>query len=105
MEKETLTENSNHTKHTKLAMPSFGEFATNEWAFLGAPCDEIRSLVQSLEESLGDLANVIYLDESHKHDEEVENFGQIVKSGEYQQQQLVNHWNKNANRALLRSYD
>ena len=108
MGKETLTENKKlktHTKHAKLAMPSFGEYATNEWAFIGAPCDKIKSLVQTLEKSLGENASVIYLDESHNHKEDVASFQQVVKSGGSQQQQLAGQWNKNGNRALFRPYD
>lgn len=41
-------ETKKHTKHVKLTKPIGGDFHTEEWGIIGAPCDLIKDLAQKL---------------------------------------------------------
>lgn len=59
-----------HSKHARLARPITGEFHRQEWAILGTPCGDIRSLTASITAALGRRWQLGYLDEDHKEDQE-----------------------------------
>ncbi len=62
----TLKENKKHTKHTKLIKPIGGEFHTNEWALLGAPCSIINDFASKLASELSKSLRLGYIDASHQ---------------------------------------
>lgn len=102
MEKETSTE---HKKHAKLNQPSFGTFSTNEWAFIGAPCDRIRNIVAGIMEYGRHESSIIYIDESHnKHDKKAI-FVNALKQGEEVDFNITLGWNENLLRQQLRPYN
>ena len=59
-----------HQKHAKLTRPNYGNFARNEWAFLGTPCSEIKKLAFQLTESLSKKHKIGYVDADHKSADE-----------------------------------
>lgn len=58
-----------HSKHTKLSKPLYGEYHRNEWAILGTPCSEIRTLTSHIVSALGAKWKLAYLDADHKGQE------------------------------------
>ena len=58
-----------HSKHTKLSKPLYGEYHRNEWAILGTPCSEIRTLASHIVKGLGNKWQLAYLDADHKEEE------------------------------------
>jgi len=59
-------ETKKHTKHTALIKPLGGEYHKNEWAIIGAPCDVIQELAQSINDNLKEKYRVGFLDAAHK---------------------------------------
>ncbi|MCB0653402.1 MAG: NTP transferase domain-containing protein [Saprospiraceae bacterium] len=59
-----------HQKHTKLSRPNHGTFARNEWAIIGTPCSNIKSLAFELTQRLSAKYKVAYVDADHKGAEE-----------------------------------
>lgn len=55
-----------HQKHAKLTRPNLGNFARNEWSFIGTPCGEIKKLAFQLTQSLSKKYKVGYVDADHK---------------------------------------
>jgi molybdopterin-guanine dinucleotide biosynthesis protein A len=55
-----------HSKHTALIRTQLGNFGRNEWAFLGAPCDDIKSLAETIIAGLSPNANIAYADAQHR---------------------------------------
>lgn len=51
-------------KHAALARPALGNFGRNEWAIVGAPCDDIKALAGELISAIVP-AKVAYVDASH----------------------------------------
>jgi molybdenum cofactor guanylyltransferase len=70
-----------HQKHAKLAKPSHGNFARNEWAIIGTPCGNIQKLAKILSEKLPPpdcigmcpQYKTAYIDADHKAGDEGEN--------------------------------
>ena len=54
-----------HRKHAKLTRREFGNYASNEIAFLGTKCSTISNLVNQISEKLSPVYNLAYLDASH----------------------------------------
>jgi molybdopterin-guanine dinucleotide biosynthesis protein A len=54
-------------KHVALARPALGNFGRNEWAIVGAPCDDIKTLAGELISALAP-AKVAYVDASHANE-------------------------------------
>jgi molybdopterin-guanine dinucleotide biosynthesis protein A len=54
-----------HKKHASLVKPSLGNFARNEWAFVGAPCINIKLLADSIINALSATYKCAYADSSH----------------------------------------
>ena len=72
-----------HRKHANLVKPDLGTFARNEWAIIGAPCSVIKDLVLKLaSESKNRL---LYIDETHNHEESVNELSVSTKMGKEQQ--------------------
>lgn len=69
-----------HQKHTKLSRPNHGTFARNEWAIIGTPCGNIKSLAFELTEKLSAKYKVAYVDADHKGAEEENIIGRDKKS-------------------------
>jgi molybdopterin-guanine dinucleotide biosynthesis protein A len=59
-----------HQKHAKLTRPSLGNFARNEWSFIGTPCGEIKKLAFQLTQCLSKKYKVGYVDADHKSADE-----------------------------------
>jgi len=60
-----LKESKKHTKHTALIKPIGGEYHSNEWALLGAPCGIINKFAKDLGKQLSEKLKVGYIDASH----------------------------------------
>lgn len=54
-----------HQKHAAITRPSYGHFARQEWALLGAPCGVIKKLAFALIERLKDQYQLGYIDADH----------------------------------------
>lgn len=54
-----------HDKHPPMRRPDFGDFHTQEWAFLGAPCGVIQALVERLIPGLAAHYPLAYVDADH----------------------------------------
>ncbi len=54
-----------HKKHTDLERPAMGTFGRNEWAILGAPCEEIKSLADKIVRVLSPRHKCAYADAAH----------------------------------------
>jgi len=51
-------------KHAALARPALGNFGRNEWAIIGAPCDDIKAMAKQLLTALSP-AKIACVDASH----------------------------------------
>jgi molybdopterin-guanine dinucleotide biosynthesis protein A len=58
-----------HQKHAKLNRPRWGQYGRNEWAILGTPCGEIKSLAADLTHRLASSWSLAYIDADHKASE------------------------------------
>ncbi len=56
-----------HKKHSAITRPAFGNFARNEWAFVGAPCGDIKALADHVIAALASRYKCGYVDASHAH--------------------------------------
>lgn len=92
-----------HSKHAKLTKPNFGSFARNEWAFLGAPCDLIKNLVEAVSEVASEA--ILYIDESHNKDAEASKLSITTKKGGRQDFHKGLVWNKNNNFIQFNEHD
>lgn len=54
-----------HQKHAAITRPSYGHFARQEWALIGAPCGVIKKLAFALIERLKDQYQIGYVDADH----------------------------------------
>lgn len=70
-----------HTKHTALTAPAIGEYHRNEWAFLGAPCGNIKNLVNFISDSLSKKWSIAYADADHKSSELAEKDTDFLNKG------------------------
>ena len=59
-----------HNKHTKLARPSYGQFARNEWAIVGTTCDKIKALADIIIKELSSSYKCAYIDAQHSRADE-----------------------------------
>src|ERR1700740_2644619 len=57
-----------HRKHADLARPLLGNFARNEWAFVGAPCTAIKLLAGQIISALSQQYKCAYADTTHNDD-------------------------------------
>ena len=57
-----------HNKHKKLKKPIGGYYHRVEFGFIGAPCDIIRNLCQSVIDQLSSKYQLAYLDADHHRD-------------------------------------
>jgi molybdopterin-guanine dinucleotide biosynthesis protein A len=57
-----------HKKHADLARPLMGNFARNEWAFVGAPCTTIKLLAGQIINVLSPHYKCAYADTTHNDD-------------------------------------
>lgn len=55
-------------KHADLARPLMGNFARNEWAFIGAPCTTIKLLAGQIINALSPQYKCAYADTTHNDD-------------------------------------
>jgi len=51
---------------TSLIKPLGGDYHRNEWAIIGAPCDVIHKLAAEINEQIGKVFKIGYLDAAHK---------------------------------------
>ncbi len=58
-----------HEKHARVARPALGQFARQEWAVMGAPCDQIHGLISALCSRLGARHKIACLDADHHSSE------------------------------------
>jgi molybdopterin-guanine dinucleotide biosynthesis protein A len=54
-----------YKKHTTLIRPELGDFGRNEWAIVGAPCDDIKALATQIITALSAEAKIAYVDAQH----------------------------------------
>jgi molybdenum cofactor guanylyltransferase len=66
--KENNHPEKKHKKHADLASPLMGNFARNEWAFVGAPCTTIKLLAGQIISSLSPQYKCAYADTTHNDD-------------------------------------
>ena len=59
-----------HKKHTALIRPDLGQFGRNEWAIIGAPCDDIKALATQVITALSAIVKIAYVDARHKDEPE-----------------------------------
>ncbi|WP_299990856.1 NTP transferase domain-containing protein [uncultured Pontibacter sp.] len=60
-----------HSKHSKITRPAYGNFGRNEWAIVGAACGAIKALADALIKELSSRYTCAYVDAQHaKADEE-----------------------------------
>jgi molybdenum cofactor guanylyltransferase len=59
-----------HSKHSKIARPAYGNFGRNEWAIVGAPCGNIKALADALIKGLSPRYKCAYVDAHHAKDGE-----------------------------------
>jgi molybdopterin-guanine dinucleotide biosynthesis protein A len=62
-------EGKNKGRHEKLTLSSFGNFATSEYALIGAPCHIIRKTAEEIAHCLGE-EKCIYVDADHHSKED-----------------------------------
>jgi molybdenum cofactor guanylyltransferase len=60
-----------HSKHSKIARPAYGNFGRNEWAIVGAPCGNIKALADVLIKELSPRNKCAYVDAQHAKEGEV----------------------------------
>jgi molybdenum cofactor guanylyltransferase len=61
-----------HKKHSSLSRPALGQFHRHEWAFIGAPCGNIKKLAFALSEHLQDRCKIGYVDADHSGEQDPE---------------------------------
>ena len=76
-----ISQEKKHSKHTKLSKPVYGEYHRNEWAILGTPCAEIRTLASHIVKALGAMWKLAYLDADHKGEENEVDAKSLLKQG------------------------
>ncbi|AHM58986.1 bifunctional molybdopterin-guanine dinucleotide biosynthesis protein MobB/MobA [Flammeovirgaceae bacterium 311] len=54
-----------HKKHSAITRPAYGNFSRNEWAIVGAPCGDIKTLADRLIKSLSAYHKCAYVDAQH----------------------------------------
>ncbi|MBK9730828.1 MAG: NTP transferase domain-containing protein [Chitinophagaceae bacterium] len=59
-----------HKKHAELIKPAQGNFGRNEWAFMGAPCSDIKLLAAEIIGSLSANYKCAYVDAAHSKENE-----------------------------------
>lgn len=59
-----------HKKHADITRPSYGNFARNEWAIVGAQCNSIRTLAGDIFSALSHSYKCAYIDRQHANKEE-----------------------------------
>lgn len=57
-----------HSKHTKLTRPAFGNYHRNEWAIVGGPCTTVKLLADQVISALFPKYKCAYMDTSHNDD-------------------------------------
>jgi len=57
-----------HSKHTDLVRPSYGNFSRNEWAIVGGPCTIIKQLADQIISALSPVYKCAYVDTAHNDD-------------------------------------
>ena len=68
-----------HKKHTALIRPELGNFGRNEWAIVGAPCDDIKALAGQIIAALSAEAKIAYVDAQHT--DEAETMSPAIAAG------------------------
>jgi len=108
----TLKEDKKHSKHTALIRPQLGNFGRNEWAILGAPCGDIKTLAESIITALSAITKIAYLDAEHSDEPEAVSqrlaAGAALEYAEKQGETQLNYkgsFNNFHNRALFNSSD
>lgn len=70
----TSKETKKHTKHASLIKPLGGDYHSNEWAIIGAPCDIIHNLTKEINAQIGAAFKIGYLDAAHNAPEKENDF-------------------------------
>ncbi|GAB3924644.1 NTP transferase domain-containing protein [Mucilaginibacter myungsuensis] len=101
-----------HSKHTALIRPAYGNFGRKEWAFVGAPCGDIKRLAEGIIAELYKVAKVAYVDAVHADEPAPASArlaaGAYLEYTELEGQQQFNYngeLNAFQNRALFNSTD
>ena len=59
-----------HKKHADITRPSYGNFARNEWAIVGAQCNSIKTLAENIFSVLSPSYKCAYIDTQHTNKED-----------------------------------
>ena len=59
-----------HKKHSDITRPSYGNFARNEWAIVGTPCNSVRNLANDIFRELSHSYKCAYIDSQHANQED-----------------------------------
>ncbi|MCP3932106.1 MAG: NTP transferase domain-containing protein [Bacteroidetes bacterium] len=70
-----------HQKHAKIVRPDVGIFGRQEYAIIGTPCNNIKSLVSTIIEALSDKHKIGYVDADHKKEGSSDNFTDAFQVG------------------------
>lgn len=62
-----------HQKHAKLTRPDLGNFGRNEFAILGTPCGDIKSLAKAISKKIAGNYKIAYVDADHKSADDASN--------------------------------
>ncbi|WP_211309877.1 NTP transferase domain-containing protein [Mucilaginibacter yixingensis] len=58
-----------HKKHTALVRPAMGNWGRNEWAIVGAPCGDIKTLAEKIIAALSGKYAMAYVDAEHNDEQ------------------------------------
>lgn len=101
-----------HKKHTALIRPELGNFGRNEWAIVGAPCDDIKALAQQVIWALSPSTKIAYADAQHSDapealsDNIIDNAAlEYIQKEDWQQLNYNGELNSFQNRMLFNSAD
>jgi len=95
-----------HRKHAKLTKRSYGNYASNEIAFLGTTCSVINNLVNEISDKLAVSYQLAYLDASHNKETKVPKLNNFTfhHSGSLTTN-MASEMNRYNDKTLLSAYD
>ena len=56
-----------HKKHSDIARPSVGNFGSNEFAFVGTTCPNVKALTDNMIKALSSSYKCVYIDAEHEN--------------------------------------
>jgi molybdopterin-guanine dinucleotide biosynthesis protein A len=81
-----------HKKHSAIARPTYGNFARQEWAIVGAPCGTIKDLADAVIKALSGIYKCAYVDAQHANaDEEAALLGRLASGAAAEYTDQINY--------------